>query len=597
MEKDNIGISLLKVKEKEDFVIDIKGPEEPQEASYVRLAGNSTGCGFVPAQVETHVEKICNEYGEELKVDTRNKLMYAEKKTCMAASYGIHKKTINRTGKRKICNGYICECKKIVYEKDAGLEYFYEITTKTQKDQSYTLEITTEDMQRDIVFILEKEGGIEFVNQRRRQEDAELVRSFVFSEAEICGICYPFIPSWKNGTFVFSTRRHVPKTPFFLNFIKLDGGYNTELVTLNETIQMLKICRTPRVRLFFIILTTYIILQSAFPEALKLGVPVSVNINKNYELFVMKILNIFEGVKEYRCSLTESQEKVDEVRQNRRGIVVFIDYTDVFQNTYYRKKIAGNLEYLLGTCDKDTVTVIINKASNTYIEGALNITVSDKDIDEEAYVKINDNAGFLTRFLMGLATWMSNKKIDVNKISQSFFNAQRNERLFASVFKILEAYNDAISESPLWQKLGFCSKEEAYAEIVNICDEKYECMVGDWITERLGEVYRKACFDGFCQKVSIKKREEFSFLEDRPTIIEKGDCVCITEKDMRMLLEKYMKDVTLEVVKVSLAETDALEHDTQSKYLKNIYIPHMKKGVRVIAIKAERLKAIGEIEM
>ena len=50
-------------------------------------------------------------------------------------------------------------------------------------------------------------------------------------------------------------------------------------------------------------------------------------------------------------------------------------------------------------------------------------------------------------------------------------------------------------------------------------------------------------------------------------------------------------------MKVSMSEADALEHDKNNPYLKNIYIPCMKRSVRLIVVKKEKINSVGEINL
>ena len=81
------------------------------------------------------------------------------------------------------------------------------------------------------------------------------------------------------------------------------------------------------------------------------------------------------------------------------------------------------------------------------------------------------------------------------------------------------------------------------------------------------------------------------------TFIEKDEMICISEKDMKKLINRYIPELTLGRVKVSMSEADALEHDKNNPYLKNIYIPCMKRSVRLIAVKKEKINSVGEINL
>ena len=73
--------------------------------------------------------------------------------------------------------------------------------------------------------------------------------------------------------------------------------------------------------------------------------------------------------------------------------------------------------------------------------------------------------------------------------------------------------------------------------------------------------------------------------------------ICILEKDMKKLINRYIPELTLGRMKVSMLEADALEHDKNNPYLKNIYIPCMKRSVRLIVVKKEKINSVGEINL
>ena len=162
---------------------------------------------------------------------------------------------------------------------------------------------------------------------------------------------------------------------------------------------------------------------------------------------------------------------------------------------------------------------------------------------------------------------------------------------------LLSEYNDSISEIALSEKLGFFDNKEVFITIKNICSEKDTDNTGDWVVCRFGDVYRELCSKGLYQKIYLKKNTEFSFYDDKITFIEKDEMICISEKDMKKLINRYIPELTLGRMKVSMSEADALEHDKNNPYLKNIYIPCMKRSVRLIAVKKEKINSVGEINL
>ena len=162
---------------------------------------------------------------------------------------------------------------------------------------------------------------------------------------------------------------------------------------------------------------------------------------------------------------------------------------------------------------------------------------------------------------------------------------------------LLSSYNDSISEIALSEKLGFYNNKEVFSAIETVCEEKDDDNIGDWTVKRFGDVYRELCSKGLCQKIYLKKNTEFSFDEEKITFIEKDEMICILEKDMKKLINRYIPELTLGRVKVSMSEADALEHDKNNPYLKNIYIPCMKRSVRLIAVKKEKINSVGEINL
>ena len=102
---------------------------------------------------------------------------------------------------------------------------------------------------------------------------------------------------------------------------------------------------------------------------------------------------------------------------------------------------------------------------------------------------------------------------------------------------------------------------------------------------------------GLCQKIYLKKNTEFSFDDDKITFIEKDEMICILEKDMKKLINRHIPELTLGRMKVSMSEADALEHDKNNPYLKNIYIPCMKRAVRLMAVKKPAISSAGEINL
>lgn len=183
------------------------------------------------------------------------------------------------------------------------------------------------------------------------------------------------------------------------------------------------------------------------------------------------------------------------------------------------------------------------------------------------------------------------------EISKKYASIEGDEKVMNVIWDVLANFNLHISDIPLAQKIGYDSDEEVACEIRKICEERESFCGGDYVLNRLGEAYRQACIHDRCQRIKLKRDTVFEFDKDRVTFVEKDGLLCITEKDLKKLVEEYMEDLTMVIVKSSLKEADALELDKNGTFLKNVYIPGMNKTIRFLAIRKDQLKCTGEVEL
>lgn len=249
-----------------------------------------------------------------------------------------------------------------------------------------------------------------------------------------------------------------------------------------------------------------------------------------------------------------------------------------------------------------TSRLSLNNDYDAYINGAFNITVNDSEIDMEVYYKTAQDKQAVCGYLLNFSKWLSKQEFDINKFQSSGASVctsdeNKTETVLYMIYMLLSKYNDSISETALSEKLRFSDNKEVFSAIETVCEEKDDDNIGDWIVKRFGEVYRELCSKGLCQKIYLKKNTEFSFDDDKITFIEKDEMICILEKDMKKLINRHIPELTLGRMKVSMSEADALEHDKNNPYLKNIYIPCMNRAVRLMAVKKPAISSAGEINL
>ena len=543
-----------------------------------------------------HFDKAIYKSGEKLTEDIYSNSMIAVSSNS-STSYDRNKRS-NKI--RTICYGRIAHCREIRYMSENGEEYFYYIETVGHDGNTYSFEVSYEAFNSGIINEFSDKGKLAFL-KHRGYTDEDLMRTYIRASAEKSDFVYPYTPLWKNGKYIFATKKHEAKTPFFQNILSVPDNEMTEIVVFGKVLKMLKTFKNKPHRLFFLIIMAYIVLQSLFNEYLKITEVISVNVSKEYNGIVYLLLGIFNNCNRCHCVLSDNQDKIDFEIHKRTGTVIFLENSAIYDNSYYMTKAKNNLKHILGAKTSDIVTVILNNDYDAYISGAFNITINDNEIDMEVYFKTAQDKQAVCGYLLNFSKWLSKQEFDIDKLQSSGASActsddDKTETVLYMIYMLLSSYNDSISEIELSKKLGFSDNKEVFITIKNICSQKDNDNTGDWVVSRFGEVYRELCSKGLCQKIYLKKNTEFSF-DDRITFIEKDEMICISEKDMKKLINRYIPELTLGRVKVSMSEVDALEHDKNNPYLKNIYIPCMKRSVRLIAVKKEKINSVGEINL
>ena len=549
---------------------------------------------FIPP-VE-YTEKVVYNSGEKLTADIYGNSMIAVSSNS-STSYN-RKKRSNKI--RTVCYGRIAYCREVRYMSENSEEYFYCIETVGHDGNTYSFEVSYEAFNTDIINKLSDKGNLAFL-KHRGYTDEDLMRTYIRASAEKSDFVYPYTPLWKNEEYIFATKNHEAKTPFFQNILSASDNEMTEIKAFGKVLKMLKTFKNKTHRLFFLIMMAYIVLQSLFNEYLKITEIISINISKECNGIVYLLLGIFNNCNSSNCALSDNQDKIESEIHKRTGTVIFLENSAIYDNSYYMTKAKNNLKHVLETKTTDIVTVIVNNDYDAYINSAFNITINDNEIDMEVYFKTAQDKSAVFRYLLNFSKWLSKQDFDINKLQSSGARActsddDKTETVLYMIYMLLSEYNDSISEIELSEKLGFSDNKEVFSAIETICEEKDDDNIGDWMVKRFGDVYRELCSKGLCQKIYLKKNTEFSF-DDKITFIEKDEMICISEKDMKKLINRYIPELTLGRMKVSMSEADALEHDKNNPYLKNIYIPCMKRAVRLIAVKREKISSVGEINL
>lgn len=550
---------------------------------------------FIPTMVCT--EENVFDSGERLMADGYSSTMIAVSSNS-STSYDRNKRS-NKI--RTVCYGRITYCKEIRYMSENGEEYFFLIETVGNDGNTYIFEINNETFKGNLTDELSDKGNLAFLKHKGYKDD-DLIRTYIRVSAEKNGFVYPYMPSWKNEEYIFATKKHDVDTPFFHNVISLPDNEMTEAEAQRKVLKMLKILKNKNHRLFFLIIMAYVVLQSLFEEYLRIAEPISINISKKYNSIIYLLLGIFNNCNRSHCTLSDDQDLIDSEINKRTGTVMFLTNSNFYNNFYYKHKAENNLKHVLESKTSDIVTVIVNNDYDAYIDGAFNITVDDNDIDMSVYYKTVQDKQAVSRYLINFAEWLGQQKYVLNKLQDLVEKAciggdDKTEIVLYLIYHLLSEYNDSIAEISLSEKLGFPDGENIFSAIKTICSEKDDDKIGDWVLKQFGEVYRKLCSEGLCQKISLRKNIDFTFNDEKITFIEKDEMICISEKDMKKLINKYMPDITLGRMKISMSEADALEHDKNSPYLKNIYIPCMKKAVRLIAVKKPAISSAGDINL
>lgn len=550
---------------------------------------------FIPPMEYT--EKVVYDSGEKITADIYNSSMIAVS-TNSTTSYNRNKCS-NKI--RTVCYGRIVCCKEIRYMSENGEKCYYCMETVGHDGNTYIFEISHEAFNADIINELSHKGRLAF-SKHRGYTDDDLIRTYIRASAEKGNFVYPYMPSWKNEEYIFATKKHEADTPFFQNIFSVPDNAMTEIEAFGKVLKMLKIFKNKHHRLFFLIMMAYIVLQSLFDDYLKITELISINISKECNSIVYLLLGIFNNCNRSHCALSDNQDKIDSEIHKRTGTVVFLENSAIYDNLYYMTKAKNNLKYILESKTSDIVTVIVNNDYDAYINGAFNITVNDSEIDVEVYFKTAQDKQAVCGYLFNFSKWLSKQEFDINKLQSSGASActsdeNKTKTVLYMIYMLLSEYNDSISETALSEKLRFYDNKEVFSAIETVCEEKDDDNIGDWIVKRFGEVYRELCSKGLCQKIYLKKNTEFSFDDDKITFIEKDEMICILEKDMKKLINRHIPELTLGRMKVSMSEADALEHDKNNPYLKNIYIPCMKRAVRLMAVKKPAISSAGEINL
>lgn len=550
----------------------------------------------IPPMVYT--EKNVYNSGEKLVPDSYGLSMMAVS-TNSTTSYNRNKRS-NKI--RTVCYGRIVCCKEIRYMSENGEKCYYCMETVGHDGNTYRFEISHEAFNADIINELSHKGRLAF-SKHRGYTDDDLIREYIRACAEKSEFVYPYIPSWKNGEYIFARKKHNADTPFFQNVFSVPDNEMTEADAQRKVFKMLKIFKNKKHRLFFLVMIAYIVLQSLVDVYLKITEPISINISKKCNDIVYLLLGIFNNCNRSHCTLSDNQDKIDYEIHKRTGTVVFLENSAIYDNSYYMKKSKNNLKYILESKTSDIVMVIVNNDYDAYINGAFNITINDNEIDMEVYLETAQDKQAVCEYLKNFAKWLGKQKFDLNKLQTLGVNAclsgdgDKAEFVLYMIYTLLSKYNDSISEISLSEKLGFLDNKNVSSAIKTICAEKDDDKTGDWVVKRFGEIYRELCSKGLCQKIYLKKNTEFSFDDDKITFIENDEMICISEKDMKELINQHIPELTLGRMKVSMSEADALEHDKNNPYLKNIFIPCMKKAVRLIAVKKPAISSAGEINL
>lgn len=278
---------------------------------------------FYPQEVEA-AEHSTYSIGETLWVNSlENKMVAMSFKNTDATADGYKIRRKNRYNARVVCNGTIIKCVKQIYDNKYGDEFYYTITTKGHDNNICTFEISHKDFEENLFSVLLAKGRLDKMNYCKEKDTAELMRNFITASAENMTDTFMYNPGWKNGKFMYVDEKHEAFTPFFQNIIYVDKEGIPESKALREMLKMLEICKNSGNRLFFLLLSVYIVLRDLFPDVLKFNRPFSINISKKFSKLPENLLNIFDNVNGISSHMTDNPDKIEFLKECRTGTVFF----------------------------------------------------------------------------------------------------------------------------------------------------------------------------------------------------------------------------------------------------------------------------------
>lgn len=404
--EENSGINLDYFLDKDNKDLYLSDPSKSLSVQNNNI--NIFHSKFIPPMGNT--EKVVYDSGEKLTTDIYSSSMIAVSSND-SISYNKNKHT-NKI--RTVCYGRITYCREIWYMSDNCEEYFYYIETIGHDGKLYSFELSYEDFNGDVINELSQKGKLAFLKHRGYTDD-DLMRAYIRASSEKSEFVYPYTPLWKNGKYLFASRKHEAKTPFFQNVLSLSDKETTEIRAFQKVLAMLKIFKNKAHRLFFLIMMAYIVLQSLFNEQLKITEVISINISKECNGIVYLLLGIFNNCSS-SCALSDNQDKIDSEIHKRTGTVIFLENSAIYDNSYYITKSKNNLKHVLESKSSDIVTVIVNNDYDAYIGGAFNITINDNEINMEAYFKTAQDNQAVSGYLLNFSKWLSKQEFDINKL-------------------------------------------------------------------------------------------------------------------------------------------------------------------------------------
>ena len=520
---------------------------------------------FVPADNTHQMVTTC---------DTGEMLCYNPAKRLLVA---VRNKN-NKCYAREVCYGTIVSARIIRYKDRKQIKSLYTIQTLDFYGVEHSFIIKEEDFDsKNFIKLLSEFGRLIFFHYKRDETEAELIQKFIRAIAVIEDNIYPEYPCWVDGKYWFALQSYDIDTPFFNNVL-IGADYDiNEHNAVQAMIRIFKMFLQPFHFLFFMIIWHYVILQTLISSEFTIGVYVEKAI---YDV-VLNALSVFNRDNIKSISITEKYETIERYIKDRKGGVAFIKYTDVIGG-YSQKKAQLNMEKLINSHYDNTVVVIICSMETAQHDDFFKMSLRECEVNIDISVDCNS----LGKYAVYFTDWIFRRKYSdkgvIDKIIRLRTEDIKEEGGFLEIYSFIKEY---ISELGLSMLLPDNAEEEI-KKIFNLQQENFE---GLWAVELFGELYKRMCISGECQQIIFGKGIiDFKFRNDMPTVIEKDGLIFIRECDLKHFLKSFPEQMTADMLKKALKEADVLLTDKNSKYRKNLYIPCMKKPVRMLAIYKDR---------